>query len=162
MNTKHRQRIRDELDRKGMEHIHRNIDKAHNIKAKSKFGLLGRLQQPNSKFDSLSKEVKTHFVKTHILADCYPIEITKLAEEAELAYSKLLSLNNDIQMTDYGQAFYDDMPSLQRNKKRVLLKTEWDQEMIEDQEKMHLYKDEKTKLNHEINIAGEKDPWKKI
>ena len=162
MNQKHRQRLRDELDRIGLEKIYRDIDRAHHIKAKTKYGLLGRLQQPHSKLDGLSPAVKTHFIKTHILADCFPIEITKLAEEAELAYSKLLSLNNDIQMMDYGQAFYDDVPTLQRNKKRVLTKAEWDQEMIEDHEHIHRFVDEKARLDHEINIAGEKDPWKKI
>ena len=68
----------------------------------------------------MSEELKAFYTKKTLLKECAPIEMLKIGEEAELAFSRLLDVNNNITPMDYGGGVYDDRPTLQRDKVRLL------------------------------------------
>jgi len=53
-----------------------------------------------------------------MLAECVPTNINKMAQEAELAYRRLMDVNSNIPPTDYGQGVYDDLCVHNRYHKR--------------------------------------------
>lgn len=79
----------------------------------------------------------------------------KMAEEAELAFSRLLDVNNNIPAMDYGQGVYDDMATLQRNKIRVLNADERTREEKEDDERLRCLRMDRVLLQPRARAAGD-------
>ena len=53
-----------------------------------------------------------------MLVECVPTKINKMAQEAELAYRRLMGVNGGVLPTDYGQGVYDDLCVHNRYHKR--------------------------------------------
>ena len=49
-----------------------------------------------------------------------PLEVDRQELKSELAFARLLAVNNNIKSTDYGQGFYDDKPTHPR-KRRIIV-----------------------------------------
>ena len=89
--------------------------------------------------------VKEFIKKDKILKNCIPIGLEKIESRAELAYYRLIGVNNNIEMMDYGAAVYDDIPSLKRNKK-AMVETEGyrpDEEELKDEELLEEFRQDR-------------------
>lgn len=49
------------------------------------------------------------------------MEVRKIVAESDLAYAKLLEINNNLEPEDYGNGVYFNMPEITRGKERLLL-----------------------------------------
>ena len=54
------------------------------------------------------------------MKNCVPINMEKIEARAELGYYRLICVNNNIETMDYGQAVYDDIPTIKRNKINII------------------------------------------
>ncbi len=64
------------------------------MKAKNKFGLLNRLQIKPELFNQIEKTYQPNLINKNLLNECAPIEVRKIVAESDVAFSKLIELNN--------------------------------------------------------------------
>lgn len=94
------------------------ISKEAAAKTQKKYGLLNRVGCDPERFSQLSEAMKKLELKKSMLVECVPTKINKMAQEAELAYRRLMDVNSNILPTDYGQGVYDDICVHNRHHKR--------------------------------------------
>ena len=63
--------------------------------------------------NAASKKIAYH---KNLLKNCVPLEIDRQELKAEMALHRLLSVNNNIEVMDYGQAVYDDPATNRRDR----------------------------------------------
>jgi hypothetical protein len=68
----------------------------------------------DASIDKLDDVVKKYEINKQLIRNCVPLEVDKLEMMSEVAFSRLLSVNNNIVPTDYGQGIYDDKATIKR------------------------------------------------
>lgn len=63
--------------------------------------------------------IQKQSINKAVLRDCVPVGIQKQSAKVELAYSKLMDVNNNIEPLDYGAGVYEDMPDIKRGKNLI-------------------------------------------
>lgn len=78
------------------------------MKAETKYGKLNRLLIKSKEISELPPYLREQYCHKKLISESVPIEILQLGADAEQAYGRLISVNNGIEMTDYGQGLYED------------------------------------------------------
>ena len=98
----------------------KKLDLRQKIRAVNKFGQKNRLMMADMNIESEPPALQNFIRKDKIMKNCVPINMEKIEARAELGYYRLICVNNNIETLDYGQAVYDDIPTLKRNKINII------------------------------------------
>jgi hypothetical protein len=96
------------------------LDRIGKQKASNKHGMLNRLNIDKEKYEKMHKGIQDQYIGRQILNECTPVEIRKIAAESDLAFSKLMEINNNLDPEDYGSGVYFNMPDIIRGRERML------------------------------------------
>lgn len=88
-------------------------------RAQFKFGAFSRIQLKPSEYKATPEVAKALLVDKTILEKCVPIKVGKEIANVEAAYSKLMNINNEIEVCDYGAGFYSHVPDVLRGDERL-------------------------------------------
>jgi hypothetical protein len=71
--------------------------------------------------------------------------------ESDLAYSKLLEINNNLDPEDYGNGVYINMPEVIRGRERINQNRGKERIEMEYEKEIQAYRDDAIKMNEEKN-----------
>ena len=109
--------------------------------------------------------IQKQSINKAVLRDCVPVGIQKQSAKVELAYSKLMDVNNNIEPLDYGAGVYEDMPDIKRGDAMMLQsqKARQQTQPTEAEEALQgLRADMEYLAEQRARLQGDTDPFAKI